>query len=381
MRLMQLTQRFPPAIGGVEEHVYHLALGLSRAGHEVQVLTTDLLRNTPFTRMSSNLESYPFPVTRARVWKLFEAPHGLGIVAPSMVRQAVKSRAEVVHAHAYGYFPAFAATLGSALDGCALVITPHSDAGRPSWSKSLFNRVVPRLTLKKASRVIAVSQHEAAVLAALGVDQGKIRVIPNGVDLGEFARLPQSRGGDGPIVGLSVGRIDSDQKGLDTLVRAVALLSGSPRLEIRLVGEDWGGTERLRSLAQRLGVSDRLTFVGKLSRAELLQEYAQAQFFVLPSIFEPFGIVLLEAMAAGLPVIASRVGGIPEIVEEGRTGLLVEPANPGAIAEALRHLCRDEALRRSMGRSARERAMRYDWDLIVPRILSVYAEALEGRGG
>jgi glycosyltransferase involved in cell wall biosynthesis len=189
------------------------------------------------------------------------------------------------------------------------------------------------------------------------------------------------RDGGDPIVGLFVGRIDPDQKGLHTLVRAVALLPASPGLEIRLVGEDWGGTERLRTLAQRLGVSDRLTFVGKLSRAELLNEYVQAQFFVLPSIFEPFGIVLLEAMAAGLPVIASRVGGIPEIVEDGRTGLLVEPGNPGALAEALRHLCRDEVLRKSMGRSAREQVMPYDWELIVPRILSVYAEALEGRGG
>jgi len=354
MRVMQLTQRFPPAIGGVEEHVYHLALGLSQGGHQVEVLTTDLLRSTPFARMRSNPGSFPFPVTRARVWKLFEAPHGLGIT--------------------------FAASLGSALDGCTLVITPHSDAGRPSWSKSLFDRVVPPLTLKKASRVIAVSRHEASQLVALGVDGERVRVIPNGVDVREFARSPLAQAHDTAIVGLFVGRIDPDQKGLDTLVRAVALLPASPRLQIRLVGEDWGGTDRLRFLAQRLGVADRLTFVGKLSRPDLLREYARAQFFVLPSIFEPFGIVLLEAMAAGLPVVASRVGGIPEIVQEGRTGLLVDPGNPGALAEALRLLLRDEVRRKSMGRDARERVTRYDWDLIVPRILSVYTEALEGRG-
>jgi len=381
MRVMQLTQRFPPAIGGVEEHVYHLALGLSRAGHEVQVLTTDLLRSTPFARMESNSESYPFPVIRSRVWKLFEAPHGLGIIAPSMVRQTVNSRADIVHAHAYGYFPTFAATLGSALDGCALVITPHSDAGRPSWSKSLFDRVVPSLTLKKASRVIAVTRHEAAHLAVLGVDADKVDVIPNGVDVEEFAQLPKVRDGGDSIVGLFVGRIDPDQKGLHTLVRAVALVPASPRLQIRLVGEDWGGTESLRTLAQRLGVSDRLTFVGKVRRTDLLCEYARAQFFVLPSIFEPFGIVLLEAMAAGLPVIASRVGGIPEIVEDARTGFLIEPGNPGALAEGLRLLSTDESLRKSMARAARERVTNYDWRAIVPRILAVYTQALEGRGG
>src|SRR5205807_507382 len=159
------------------------------------------------------------------------------------------------------------------------------------------------------------------------------------------------------------------------------LLSTSLGLQIRLVGEDWGGTEPLRALAHRLGVSDRVAFVGKLSREELLQEYAHAQFFVLPSIFEPFGIVLLEAMAAGLPVIASRVGGIPEIVDDARTGFLIEPGNPGALAEGLRLLSTDEGLRKSMARAARERVTSYDWSAIVPRILAVYTQALEGRGG
>jgi glycosyltransferase involved in cell wall biosynthesis len=298
-----------------------------------------------------------------------------------MVQQAMNSRADVVHAHGYGYFPTFAATLSSALDGCALVITPHSDAGRPSWGKSLFDCVVPFLTLKKAARVIAVSRHEAAHLVALGIDREKVEVIPNGVDVGEFAQLPGPPDQEGATVGLFVGRIDLDQKGLETLVRAIALLPKSPAVHIRLVGEDWGGTEWLRSQAQRLGVSDRVTFVGKLSRADLLQEYSRAQFFVLPSVFEPFGIVLLEAMAASLPVVASRVGGIPEIVEDGRTGLLVEQGNPAALAEGLRRLCRDESLRRSMARAARERVTIYDWDLIVPRILSLYKQAVEGRGG
>ena len=124
-----------------------------------------------------------------------------------------------------------------------------------------------------------------------------------------------------------------------------------------------------------------MTFVGRLERQALLQEYARAQFLVLPSLFEPFGIVLLEAMAAGLPVIASRVGGIPEVVREGVTGMLVEPGNPGTLAEGLLRLGNDEGLRALMARRARERVAAYDWALIVPRILSVYTEALEGRGG
>lgn len=381
MRVLQLTQRFPPALGGVEEHVYHLAAGLSQAGIAVEVLTTDMLRSSPFTRIASDSTSYPFAVMRLRAWKMFDAPHELGVIAPSMVRATLKSGPDLVHAHAYGYFPAFAASLASALDDVVLVVTPHSDAGRPSWRKKLFDRVVPSLTVKRAARVIAISRHEAAHLTRIGVPPDKINVIPNGVDIAEFAGLDRGRADGDGLVGLFVGRIDLGQKGLETLVRAMALLPSSHPFRIRIVGEDWSGIETLRSLAQRLGIADRMTIVGKLDREALLEEYANAHFLVLPSLFEPFGIVLLEAMATGLPVVASRVGGIPEIVVDGRTGLLVEPGNAHALAEALFRISGDDGLRHSMGREARERVKGFGWDSIVPQIISLYTEALQEKGG
>jgi starch synthase len=379
VKVLEVTQRFPPAVGGVEQHVHHVTSGLARAGVKVEVLTTDLLRDTPFTRIRSPLPRDSFPVTRVRAWRMVDAPHGLGIVAPSMVPAILASGADVIHAHSYGQFPTFAGSLASVLDHSVLIVTPHSDAGRLSWTKSLFDRIVPRLTLKAATRVIAVSEHEAACLIKMGVARDRIRMIPNGVDVGEFAEVGTRRDRH-ELVGLFVGRLDSDQKGLDVLIRAMSKLPQNHPLRIRLVGEDWGGAELLRHLAQRLGVADRVTMVGKLSRQKVVREFAEADFLVLPSRFEPFGIVLLEAMAAGLPVIASRVGGIPEIVAEGETGLLVEPDNPDALAEAMRLLSQDEDLRFSMGRTARERVTQYAWDSIVPRILSVFAEALQENG-
>jgi glycosyltransferase involved in cell wall biosynthesis len=311
---------------------------------------------------------------------MFDAPHGLGIVAPAMLPAILASPADIIHAHSYGQFPTFAGSLASALDHSILIVTPHSDAGRPTWSKRLFDRIVPRLTLKAATRVIAVSEHESACLARMGVARDRIRVIPNGVDVGEFTKAG-TRGSRDGVVGLFVGRLDPDQKGLDVLIRAMTKLPRNPLLRLRLVGEDWGGAELLRQLAHRLGVADRVTLVGKLSRVQLVSEFVEADFVVLPSRFEPFGIVLLEAMAAGLPVIASRVGGIPEIVAEGRTGLLVEPDNADALARSLQLLSQDESLRLSMGRAAREHVKEYAWDSVVPRILSVFVEALEGNGG
>jgi glycosyltransferase involved in cell wall biosynthesis len=380
VKVLEVTQRFPPAVGGVEQHVHHVASRLAQAGVGVEVLTTDLLRDTPFTRLASPPRQDSFPVTRVRAWRMVDAPHGLGIVAPSMIPAILASGADIIHAHSYGQFPTFAGSLASALDHSILIVTPHSDAGRLSWTKRVFDRIVPRLTLKAATRVIAVSEHEAACLIKMGVGLDRIRVIPNGVDVGEFAEVGPRRDRN-ELVGLFVGRLDPDQKGLDVLVRAMSKLPQNYPLRLRLVGEDWGGAELLRQLAERLGVADRVTMVGKVPRPEVVREFAEADFLVLPSRFEPFGIVLLEAMAAGLPVVASRVGGIPEIVSEGETGLLVEPDNPDALAEALRLLCQDESLRFSMGRSARERVKRYAWDSVVPRILSVFAEALQENGG
>ena len=227
-------------------------------------------------------------------------------------------------------------------------------------------------------RVIAVSQHEAAHLAALGVPVDRISVIPNGVDLGELDGLKGQRKGD-RLRGIFVGRLDPDQKGLTTLFQALALLPSDLPLGVRLIGEDWGATEILRSLAERLGIRDKVAFVGRVDRGVLVNEYRDADFLVLPSLFEPFGIVLLEAMATGLPVVASRVGGIPEIVEQGRTGILVEPGNARALADALTEICHDENLRIAMGAEARVRAAAFDWKTITPRILSVYHQAMEER--
>jgi len=337
------------------------------------------MRDTPFTRFASDPPRCDFPVARVRAWKLLDAPHGLGIVAPAMVRRTMASSADLVHAHGYGYFPTVAAAFGTALDGAALVVTPHSDAGRPTWAKRLFDGLVPGLTLKRAHRLIAVSKHEAAHLERLGMPPDKIRVVPNGVDLSEFAEFAEGRQPSDCVTGLFVGRIDPDQKGLVTLVRSIALLPHAVHIQIRLVGEDWGGTALLRTMAGRLGVIDRIVFVGKLERDALIREYAKADFLILPSLFEPFGIVLLEAMAAGLPVIASKVGGIPEVVGDGDSGLLVEPGNTTSLADAILRFCRDESLRKEMGRNGKVRASRYAWESVTPQILSVYQQALEER--
>ncbi len=376
MHVVQVTQRFPPALGGVENHVYNLALGLSAAGVSTEIFTTDLRTDTPFRRLDGGLPAAPFPVRRFVARKFLDLPHGLGVLAPSMVVALFEDSYELVHAHAYGYFPVLAGGLAQLIRRIPLVVTSHSDRGGESVSKQLFDWAVPPMTLRRAHRLIALTAREAQNLERLGVDSDRIRIIPNGVDLSEFENLAVRRGAEGEVTVLFVGRCYSRQKGLEYLVRAVEHLPSRQKVHLKIVGEDWGGVTGLRALARALGIEDQITFTGPLPRADVIRAYGSADIFVLPSLFEPFGIVLLEAMAAGLPIVASRVGGIPEVVQDGATGLLVRPGDSRVLAEAIGRLISDPSLRSQMGEAGRLRAAAFSWERLVPRILKVYDEAI-----
>jgi glycosyltransferase involved in cell wall biosynthesis len=370
VRNLETTQRFPPAIGGVEAHVDRLTRELRRVGYQVTVATTDLARDRPFARLPCSGEEPE--VHRHRAFRTLPLPHGLGILSPGLALDVSRRPADIVHAHAFGYGPSWAAALRRRLRRTPLVITPHSDFDGARPGAEFYVRVVTRTTLLPADAVIALTERERAGLIDRGVPSDRITVIPNGVDLTEFPSPVPGRTVDGPPVALYVGRLYPPQKGLDTLVRAVALLPRPTPLRVRLVGEDWGGLEPLLRLARRLDVASAIEVAGALPRRELLAEYRRASLLVLPSRFEPFGIVLLEAMAAGLPIVASRVGGIPEVVEAPTTGLLVARDRPDELAAALARLVADPSLRRAMGEAGRRRAEQFDWPRLVPRFQRVF---------
>jgi glycosyltransferase involved in cell wall biosynthesis len=183
-------------------------------------------------------------------------------------------------------------------------------------------------------------------------------VLPNALEEDPPAAQPRETG---PPTLLSVCRLDSSEryKGVDAALRAHALLlSEMPELRFHVVGE---GTDigRLEQIVSDLGTGDRVSFLGRLSSADLASEYARCTVFVLPSRKEGFGIVFLEAMAHSKPVVALRSGGTPEVVIEGQTGFLVEPDNLGGLYAALRRLLHSEELRARMGRDGRAMVDRF----------------------
>ncbi len=379
MRLLELTQRYPPALGGVESHVERLALELARAGVDVRVSTSDLLREEPLARLDPSTPRATPSLRRHRAFRLLPLPGEVGLVTPGMLRDLwAPSGWDAIHAHAFGRFPVWLAALARRSPRPPLVVTCHSDEGRGTTAGRWYARVFAHLALGRADRVVALTRHEADYLGGLGVPRDLLTVLPNGVDLEEFRDLPERDWSADTRTVLFVGRLSLPQKGIPTLLRAVGKIAGTVRLELRIVGEDGGGRAPLQRLASELGINSRVVFTGPLTRSDLLAEYARAHLFVLPSEFEPFGIVLLEAMAAGLPVVATRVGGIPEVVAEGRTADLVPPRDVSGLASALERQLREVPRSIAFGAAGRERAQGFSWAHLAPRYLRLFEEVTAG---
>jgi glycogen(starch) synthase len=201
----------------------------------------------------------------------------------------------------------------------------------------------------------------------------RLEVLPNGVDLDRFRPAADWPADDGYL--LFVGRL-AVQKGVDTLLRAFeVVLHRCADQRLVIVGD--GELELyLKNIARYLGFPDRVTFAGWQTGEELARLYQRARIVVVPSNYEPFGIVALEAMACGRPVVASRVGGLEETIEDGVQGYLVPPADRVLLAERLMRLILDDDKRCAMGRAARLRAEQYSWSRVAAATAHLYSELM-----
>jgi len=248
-----------------------------------------------------------------------------------------------------------------------------------------------------ADRLVAATPLEKAQMCWLyGADPGKIKVIPPGVDLRLFRPLPKvtAKGflnvPEEFCLILFVGRIEP-VKGIATLFEAIAILKGRKavcpkKLYVAIIGGDPRETNkemrRLTEKRRELGIEDVVTFLGARNQDTLPYYYSAADVVVMPSRYESFGLAALEAMACGTPVVASRVGGLAFLVQDGVTGFHFPEGDATALAEKLELLLGDENLREEMGQKALERARQYSWPRIATKIISLYRElspALRGQ--
>jgi glycosyltransferase involved in cell wall biosynthesis len=359
---------YPPRIGGVERQLHGLAHALHACGHDVRVVTSSPGppddEGIPVRRLDLPLFARG-DVARPGPRLLGRLRHWLG-----------HDRVDVVHAH--GMFSTTAHAGVIAADGLrvASVFTNHSLI-RPAL------RPVARLIFlgsgHRADLVSGVSE-AAAVDARRVSGRDDVRVLPNGIDLGTVrVSRPASAADGGEVRIISVMRLVA-KKDPSALVSAVPqVLSGVPdpsRVRFVIVGD---GPERMRleQQARGLGVGDRVEFVGFRQPAEVQFLLGRAHIFASPVRQEAFGMALLEARAAGLPVVAMAGGGVAEIVTPGRHGFLA--TTPREFVDALVRLAADAALRRAMADATVSGLEPFGWDAVVERHLDAYREAVARR--
>ncbi len=393
MRILQACVRYPPAPGGAETHVQALSEGLLARGHEVQVVTSDLRKEVPFTRDPSLPEEVAgVPVTRLPAW----TPGGEGHyvfqrrLLRTLLREAQES--DVVHAHSYGYHQTWAGALAARITDTPFVLTPHY---HPPWSmeggarrgilRRVYDTTLGPLSLRGSDAVLGVSRAELDAMEAHGLtlDPDRVHVVPNGIHMDRFTPPPDGERFReafpevaGPMV-LYAGRLATN-KGLPVLVDAIPdLVSELPDLTVVLAGEDQDQATKLQRQAEDLGVGDHLLVPGHLPEEVFVSAFGAADAFALPSEYEAFGIVLLEALACGLPCVVADRGGMPEVVEGGATGRVVPYGDPEALARGLLDVL--EASREDDGPRVRSRervAERFTWDVVVEEVEDVYHSLL-----
>ena len=351
-------------VGGMEQFVLRLAAEQQRRGHRVTVMS---LQSGPLLD-----QAHPLGIEAIVLGGERRVPTGggWGRVARA-VEGLVRLRPEIAHAHnpsSLSY-----ALLARLSTGARVVMTRHGQQPK---------RLVPNWQWRHTDAVVAVSQSVAASMGAKhpGI-AGKISVIANGVHLaGSHRRRDEVRAELGlgqETVGIMVARLDRF-KGHDCLLRALGLLRESRIPVTMLVAGDGPEQVNLVSLAHQLELGpDRLRLLGY--RTDIADLLSAADFFVLPSLTEGLPLSILEAMAHALPVVATPVGGIPEVITDGQDGLLVPVNQPETLAQALTRLIRDPALRRSLGETASRHARdRFSFERMAQQYEELYHRLLAG---
>ncbi len=398
MKIVFTASHFYPSLGGIENHCLQIGTRLVKRGHEVLATSTTLsgLRATRnFRKFSINgikvrrFIPFPFliPFFAPGRWSTSFAP-GMSFF---LMKKIVES--DLIHAHGYGFFPTDLSAWVCKIRKKPLVITLHGF--HPDYLAFMKNispieemrlmpyfKAIAQRSLKIADAIIVLTPHEKNILQSYyHIPAEKIAIIPNGINLQDFLNAPitkelRKRYHLMENVILFVGAIRKE-KGLLNLFHAIpSIIKEFPQTSFVLIGKDWGFKKYLQQEGKRLGIENHINFLGSVKTSLLREALGCCDVFVNPSAYESFSIVLLEAMASGKPVVATNVGGIPHLVRNGKTGIIVNYGDPEGIADAIKKLLSNSELRRQMSENGVQLAKKYDWEKIVSQIERLYEKIL-----
>ena len=377
MKVTLFTNEYPPNIyGGAGVHVDYLSKFLADLV-QVEVRTFGEQKDGAGT----NPQAIGFPG-----WELLhqgQLPFAkvLHTLSINLAFNNQPLTADVVHCHTWYTF--FAGFLAKMLYGIPLVVTMHSLEPLRPWKEEQLgpgyhlSSWIEKNGVERADRVIAVSaEMKEDIVKAYQIPAEKVEVVHNGIDLDQYHPVPErdyleEQGIDHPYL-LFVGRI-SRQKGILQLLEAMEQLD---RTNLVLCASAPDTPELEREVRDRVNQNPRIKWINQMvAKDKVIQLYSHAAAFICPSVYEPFGIINLEAMACKAPVIASRVGGIKEVVVDGETGFLVTPDDPRELAERIKFALNNPELTAKFKENGRERVERYfSWGSIAKRTVDLYQQ-------
>ena len=380
MKILQGCVRYPPAPGGAETVVKAYSEGLRDLGHDVEVITTDLYTETPFVKKEMPSEVNGINVTRHKAYTVSGEAHY--VLAPGMIQSFLSKKADIIHTHSYGYFQNHAGGIRERFQSTPWVITPHF---HPSWSmwggakrktlREFYDTVIGKGTMESADLITCVSKHERDMLVSeIGISEDNIKIIYNGINWNDWQILPDKNifRKQYPDISdkfvLFAGRLATN-KGLSDLISAMDLVN-QKSVDLVITGADMGLGNQLEKEALEKGV--RMHRLGHIDDETYRSVLAAAEMLVLPSEYEAFGIVLLEAAAAETAVIGTNVGGIPEAMSPGKNGLIVEYNDVDNLSKSIVTLLNDAKLCKEMGKAGRVWAKNFSWDSILKELEQEY---------
>lgn len=394
MKILTISEDFFPAIGGIAAHVQGLSSALTGLGHDVRVVTRRRLppgrnitqwRGRHFVHDGVPVTAIPIMYSPRNLLERFQLGARFGGVA---ARTARRIAADVVTFHHYFYDPEIVHRTRAIAPA---VFTNHSSQflGELELGEEARRRLLARFDF--ASAVIAPSRELVDATVACGYPVARVHYVPNGVDPVRFAPSPAAAvavrrdldlPAEKPIV--LCARRPVPKNGVVYFGEALARLAAAGiRCTVLFAGltpeaetDELPYTTRFREAVRALPPSITTRLLGNVANDAMPRLHAASDIAVLPSLLEATSIAGLETMSSGVPLVGTTVGGIPEIVESGVTGMLVPPRDSAALASALDQVLRDGGARRAMGTRARERVLRqFSWEAVARQSTAVYAAA------
>lgn len=365
MKIAYIVFRFPPSyVGGTEIATLNISKEISK-NHEVHV----------FTKKTKRLKSdFGFHVhyvgIDSKIHIIDLIGFSLGIIFPLL-----KIKPNVIHEQTISPINIISILIKKLL-GVPYIVWGQGFDVYMNWP---CKKLITKFVLKHSEIIIALSDDMKNRLLE-SHKRTNIIIIPNGIDMCKFARHQEKNKikntldivHDKKII-LFVGTLKK-VKGVEYLIEAIKYtVQDYPNLLLLIVG-DGDNMNSLKSLVERYELSDFVSFKGGVQNEEIPYFMALADIFVLPSLSESFGIVLLEAMASGIPIVASNVGGIPSLIENGENGFLVEPKSPEQIADKIKLLLADSEVRAYIGRNNKKKSKNYSWESIAKELEMIYFE-------